>query len=177
MSTTQRRSLNRSARADAHEPVEVTADHRDLRLAVGEAFRDEEVRPRGDDFALDAIHAHAGDEVAELPRLVDGGLPDRRDPVADHADPAALDQGERQVLAVVLEGDHLVRAVVGEEPGPGVQVHLVEAGRIVVVEITQLGAQCAHDFAALPLTSASAHASMTFTSEVMSFAPPPWAFA
>jgi hypothetical protein len=169
--------LNRSAAPTLHEPVEIAADHGDLRLAVGQAFRDEEVRPRGDDLAFDAVHAHARDEVAELPRLGDGRFADCRDPVAHHADPAAFDQAERQACAVVLGRDHLVRAVVGEEPAPGVQVHLVQAGRIVVVQVAQLGAQLAHGFAALPLTSASAHASMYFTSEVMSFSPPPRALA
>src|SRR5262245_49264690 len=90
-----------------------------------------------EDLALPAEHADAAHQAAHVAGRVDGGPADGSHPVQEVAPAFAKPGGKRQAAIEVFAWDDLVQAGVSEKLGPLLEPLLVEAGRVVRVELLE----------------------------------------
>src|SRR6266849_2570505 len=108
------------------DPVQVTAPRKKRRLARVHDAHDLEVRGRPRAVRVYPLDERRGNRVPVALRLVDVGMPQRRDSIAQHRARIGVDDRQRELALEVLRCSDAVAALLDEEVGPLLQPVVVD---------------------------------------------------
>src|SRR5205807_7147556 len=122
------------AGAGALDPVDIAPGREQYHAAVLHRAHDQKIGGDVEGAAVFALNADTGDQMPIPLRLVDVGVAQSADPVAQHVLRRRIDQPKRQPSLVILRRGYAVMTILGKEVGPALQRVTVETGGVIGVK-------------------------------------------